>query len=43
MTEMGTYTFIMPFFFFFFVFAFANSGWKDDFIKLLLYVAMFHG
>lgn len=30
-------------FFFLFAFAFANSGWKDDFIKLLLYVAMFHG
>lgn len=43
-TEMGTYTFIITFFFFFlFAFAFANSGWKDDFIKLLLYVVMFHG
>lgn len=44
-TEMGTYTFIITIFkfFFLFAFAFANSGWKDDFIKLLLYVVMFHG
>lgn len=31
------------FLYYFFTFAFANSGWKDDFIKLLLYVVMFHG
>lgn len=34
---------LLFFFFFLFAFAFANSGWKDDFIKLLLYVVMFHG